>query len=196
MAIATLSFGLIVTTSSCSDDNPEVVVGDKGDKGDKGETGPQGSKGERGEQGNANVKRFSFEVKASEWSGGHYGANNNHNHVTVDASLTGGISMNTSNYVTIVFARPADSYSEYKQLPYRFSVDDNYAILLEFIPNRAELTMSKTTNGINTSIVPLSETPSKISFTVIMIEISAANAAKGKVNFDNYNKVSSYFKLE
>ena len=63
------------------------------------------------------------------------------------------------------------------------------------IPNRHYLTMSKSANGITTLSVPLSERPSKIRFTVIMIEIGAVNAAKGKVNLDNFNEVTSYFKI-
>ena len=63
------------------------------------------------------------------------------------------------------------------------------------IPNRHYLTMSKSANGITTLSVPLSERPSKIQYTIIMIEVGAVNAAKGKVNLDNFNEVTSYFKI-
>lgn len=104
--------------------------------------------------------------------------------------------MNSSNYLTLVYAKPAGDYVEYKQLPYRYSVNDNYVILLEFSQVRREIFMSKSTNGINTIVVPLAERPSRINFTVIMIEIGAVSALKGKVDFNNIREVSSYFELK
>ena len=190
--------------------------GDKGDKGDYGEKGDKGEQGEQGEQGasgptgpraetgpkgdtgatgNANVKRFSFEVAASQWEDAHFGAGNNHSYFEVKPELTGGIRLSDINYVPLVYASPSEIYREYKQIPYRFNVDNNYVILLEMIPSRHYLTMLKSTNGISTLSVPLSERPSKVRFTVILIEIGAVNAAKGKVNFDNFNEVTSYFKI-
>jgi hypothetical protein len=186
---------------------PEGDKGDKGEKGDQGvpgATGPRGAtgatgatgpKGDKGDTGNANVKRYSFDVEASQWKPAHYGGSNNHNYFTVPQNLTGGIGISNSGYVTLVYARPVGNYDEFKQLPYRFTVDNNYAVLLETGIQRSELLMSKTTNGINSLALPLAEIPSKIRYTIIMIEVGTANAAKGKVDFDNYNKVSSYFKL-
>lgn len=66
---------------------------------------------------------------------------------------------------------------------------------MEFAPTRSELLMSKTTNGINTLAVPLAERPTHITYTVFMIEIGAVNALKGKIDFNKYDEVSSYFNL-
>ena len=222
MTITVLSFSFIVITPSCSDEDPEVLVGDKGDKGDKGDTGERGpsgttgakgdagdrgpsgatgpkgdtgAKGDRGNPGNANVKKYTFDVSASQWLGAHFGANNSHNYFRVEPSLTGNINMNSYNYVTLMYAKPADVYRETKQLPFRFNVNDNYVILLEFSPARGEIFMSKSTDGIKTLTLPLAERPSIISFTVIMIEVGAVNALKGKLDFDNIHEVSNYFEL-
>ena len=40
ITMTVLSFSLLVTTPSCDDDNPEVVVGERGAKGDEGPEGP------------------------------------------------------------------------------------------------------------------------------------------------------------
>ncbi|MDD2476221.1 MAG: collagen-like protein [Dysgonamonadaceae bacterium] len=213
ITMTALSFSIIIATPSCDDDNPEIVVGDRGEKGDKGDKGDQGvpgatgprgstgatgatgSKGDKGDTGNANVRKFNFEVEASQWESAHFGASNSHSYFEVKPELTGGIRLSYINYVPLVYARPSEIYREYKQIPYRFNVDNNYAILLEMSLSRHYLIMTKSTNGITTMSVPLSERPSKINYTVIMIEIGAVNAAKGRVNFDNYNEVSSYFKI-
>lgn len=113
ITLSVISYGLIVTTTSCEKNDPEVVVGDKGEKGDKGEQGEQGErgvsgpKGDKGNPGNANVKKFSFDVEASLWKSAHFGASNVHNYYDVSPDLTGGISISNSNYVTLVFAKPA-----------------------------------------------------------------------------------------
>lgn len=51
VTITLLSFGLTISTTSCSDDTPEVVTGDKGEKGDEGDEGPEGPEGAKGEKG-------------------------------------------------------------------------------------------------------------------------------------------------
>ena len=191
-----LSLSLIVATPSCDDDTPEVVVGERGEKGDKGD---KGDRGVNGTPGNANVKRFTFTVKADEWySGSHFGSSNNHTYFQVKPELTGNISIGSSDYIVLAYANPIGSgadYREKKQLPYRFNVNNNYGIILELLPNRGYLTMSKTTNGFNYNAVPLNERPVSITYTIILIEIGTVNALKGKVDLKNYAEVSSYFNL-
>lgn len=193
-----LSFGLIVTTTSCSDDSPEVVVGDKGDKGDEGLQGEKGDKGDKGVPGNANVKKYYVDVNASDWrSGLHYGNNIIHNTYIVEPSLTGGISISSSDYVVLAYAKPATGeYTENKQLPHTFPVNNNYGIVLNMIPSRSYLTISKTTNGFNSLDLNTNEIPAKVSFTIIMIEINALSAFKNEVDFNNVEAVSAYFKLD
>ena len=193
--MAVLSISLVLITS-CSDDGPEGPAGQIGATGDKGD---KGDGGDKGNPGNANVKSFTFVVKANDWnSGSHYGASNTHNYYQVAPTLTGNISMESNKYFVLGYAKPAGTgadYTEKKQLPYTFNVNNKYGIILELLPNRSELTISKTTNGFNYDAVPLSERPTSITYTIVMIEISSVNAIKGKVDFSNFNEVTNYFEL-
>lgn len=199
-----LSFGLIVSTTSCSDDSPEVVVGDKGDKGDKGDEGAQGEKGDKGDigdPGNANVKRYTIQVNAADWRAGlHFGNNVVHRTYIVDSSATGGVSISSSGYVVLGYAKQTSSdggiYTESKQLPHTFPVDDDYGIVLNMMPDRNYLTISKTTNGFNRLGLTIDELPERVLFTIIMIEIDALAAHRNEVDFNNVEAVSAYFKLD
>src|SRR5690606_36499584 len=133
---------LVVAFTSCSKDEIEGPMGPRGERGqqgpqgERGETGQQGSQGERGEageqglngdNGNANVRKFSFRVGKDDWTTTlMYESENIRTSFNIPPSMTGGISIGSSNYITLAYVQLNPPYPTKKQIPYVFGVDNNY----------------------------------------------------------------------
>lgn len=171
--------------------------GKKGDKGDTGKDGKDGKKGDKGDPGNANVKKYSFSVETADWSNGtHSGNSNSSNSFDVLSSLTGGISISDSEYVVLAYLQINSSnisFSHKRQLPYTFGVDNNYGLRFELVVNRREIRMAKTLHGWDSITVPLAEIPDKVNFEIVMIKTEVMAKLQRKVDFEDYQAVSTYF---
>ena len=158
-----LSFSLLVTTPSCDDDNPEVVVGERGAKGDEGPEGPEGARGEKGEQGatgptgprgetgpkgdtgapgNANVKVFTQNIQDAVWETMGSAAEG-YQRLIINAPNVLDLST-VRDAVILVYVRSSDYAPNYWALvPYY--TDRN--IRVDAIVNHRSLTLKKDQNG-------------------------------------------------
>src|SRR5690606_36701791 len=206
---------LVVAFTSCSKDEIEGPMGPRGERGEqgpqgeRGETGQQGPQGERGERGeageqglngddgNANVRKFSFRVGKNDWSPSlNYGGGNTHAHFDITRSLTGGISIGSSNYITLAYVSPSGNYKQKKQIPYVFGVNNDYGIKFELIPSRSILTISKTTKGWDSLVLSPAERPDyDVDVDIFLIEINHMNELQGKFDVSNFDAVTSFFNL-
>lgn len=184
---------IVITFSVVSCTKDDGPIGPQGEKGEKGE------KGDKGDEGNADVKSYSFSVLAEDWDdGAHSGNQNSSNSFDITPEMTGGINISDRGYVVLAYAAVNAtniSFSHRRQLPYTFGVNNSYGIRFELAVNRYELRMSKTTNGWDSNVVPLSQRPSKVNFDIVMIKIGVINSLNGSLDLNDYEAVREYFDL-
>ena len=202
---------LVVAFTSCSKDEIEGPMGPRGERGqqgpqgERGETGQQGSQGERGEageqgpkgdNGGAIIRKFNFRIEKDDWIGSyHFGDMNIHTFFDITSSMTGGISIDNINYITLAYVTPSGGYHEKKQIPYVLGVNADYGIKFELIPSLRGLMMSKTTKGWDNISLPVAERPDYVDVDIFLIEINHMNELQGKFDVSNFDAVTSFFNL-
>lgn len=165
------------------DAGPQGPAGETGPQGPAGEQGPMGPAGPQGPVGNANVRSFTFTIRAEDWDqGAHYGDGNLHRGYDIPPALVDNVSLLSTFWfggAVIAYVTPQDvdnpvsAYSEWKQTPYVWSRETadggHVGIKVEYSALRASMLLSKTTNGWDQQIPSGSEIPPAITVRLVVI---------------------------